>query len=52
MESGLWQAVIAQSMIDQRPKRDAMSTKEATVSNMWEIAAIVLVQEGKRQEAV
>ena len=25
---------------DERPKRDTMSLEEATVSNMWEIAAI------------
>jgi hypothetical protein len=29
------------SMSDQRPTRDTMSLEEATVSNMWEIAAIV-----------
>ena len=28
-------------MSSQRPKRDSMSIEEATVSNMWEIAAIV-----------
>jgi hypothetical protein len=28
-------------MRDDRPKRDAMSLDEATISNMWEIAAIV-----------
>jgi hypothetical protein len=41
--------VIAQSMSDQRPKRDtmSMSIEEATVSNMWEIAAIVEVLERK-----
>jgi DNA invertase Pin-like site-specific DNA recombinase len=27
-------------MGDDRPKRDSMSIEEATVSNMWEIAAI------------
>ena len=27
-------------MSDDRPKRDSMSLEEATVSNMWEIAAI------------
>ena len=26
-------------MSDQRPTRDSMSLEEATVSNMWEIAA-------------
>lgn len=34
-------------MSDQRPKRDSMSIEEATVSNMWEIAAIVEVLERK-----
>ena len=34
-------------MSDQRPKRDSMSLEEATVSNMWEIAAIVEVLERK-----
>ena len=28
-------------MSDQRPQRDSMSIEEATISNMWEIAAIV-----------
>ena len=28
-------------MSDQRPKRETMSIEESTVSNMWEIAAIV-----------
>jgi hypothetical protein len=28
-------------MSDPRPKRDTMSIEEATISNMWEIAAIV-----------
>ncbi len=32
-------------MTDQRPKRDSMSIEEATISNMWEIAAIVEVHE-------
>jgi hypothetical protein len=32
-------------MSDQHPKRDSMSLQEATVSNMWEIAAIVEVLE-------
>jgi hypothetical protein len=31
-----------------RPKRDTMSIEEATISNMWEIAAIVEVLERKR----
>ena len=34
-------------MSDQRPKRETMSVEEATVSNMWEIAAIVEVMERK-----
>ncbi len=34
-------------MSDQRPKRETMSIEEATVSNMWEIAAIVEVLERK-----
>ena len=34
-------------MSTDRPKRDAMSIEEATVSNMWEIAAIVEVLERK-----
>jgi hypothetical protein len=32
-------------MRDDLPKRDSMSIEEATVSNMWEIAAIVEVLE-------
>jgi len=28
-------------MSDSRPKRKSMSIEEATVSNMWEMAAIV-----------
>jgi len=32
-------------MSDQFPKRETMSIEEATVSNMWEIAAIVEVLE-------
>lgn len=32
-------------MSDQRPKRETMSLKEATVSNMWEVAAIMEVLE-------
>jgi hypothetical protein len=39
--------VIAQYMNDQRPKRESMSIDEATVSDMWEIAAIVEVLERK-----
>ncbi len=34
-------------MSDDRPKRDIMSIEEATISNMWEIAAIVEVLERK-----
>ncbi len=34
-------------MSSDRPKRDSMSIEEATVSNMWEIAAIVEVLERK-----
>ena len=34
-------------MSDDRPTRDSMSLEEATVSNMWEIAAIVEVLERK-----
>jgi hypothetical protein len=34
-------------MSDDRPKPDSMSLEEATVSNMWEIAAIVEVLERK-----
>jgi hypothetical protein len=32
---------------NQRPKRKTMSIEEATISNMWEIAAIVEVLERK-----
>ena len=32
-------------MSDDRPKRETMSIEEATVSNMWEIAALVKVLE-------
>ena len=34
-------------MNDQRPKRDSLSVEEATISNMWEIAALVEVLERK-----
>jgi hypothetical protein len=34
-------------MSTDRPKRETMSLKEATVSNMWEIAVIVEVLERK-----
>jgi len=34
-------------MNDDRPERDNMSLEEATVSNMWEIAAIVELREQK-----
>ena len=32
-------------MSNDRPKREIMSIEEATISNMWEIAAIVEVLE-------
>lgn len=34
-------------MSNDRPKRDTMSIEEATISNMWEIAAIVELLEQK-----
>jgi hypothetical protein len=34
-------------MSNDRPKRETMSLEEATVSNMWEIAAIVELLEQK-----
>jgi hypothetical protein len=34
-------------MSNDHPKRDSMSIEEATISNMWEIAAIVAVMERK-----
>ena len=34
-------------MSDDRPKRDSMSLEEATIFNMWEIAAIVELLEQK-----
>ncbi|MEO6111467.1 MAG: hypothetical protein ABIQ24_06520 [Nitrospiraceae bacterium] len=34
-------------MSNDRPKRDSMSIEEATISNMWEIAAIVELLEQK-----
>jgi hypothetical protein len=34
-------------MSTDRPKRDTMSLEEATISNMWEIAALVEVLERK-----
>lgn len=34
-------------MSDDRPKRESMSIEEATISNMWEMAAIVEVLERK-----
>ena len=34
-------------MNDDRPKRDSMSIEEATISNVWEIAAIVELLEQK-----
>ena len=55
MGSCLQQPVIAQSqttvdgdqnaMSTDRPKRDTMSLEEATVSNIWEVTAIVEVFE-------
>jgi hypothetical protein len=36
----LQQAVIAQYMNDQRPKRKTMIIEETTICNMWEIAAL------------
>jgi hypothetical protein len=46
----LWESILSGNTIplgDHRPKRDAMSIEEATVSNMWEIAAIAEVLERK-----
>ena len=34
-------------MSEQRSKRESMSLEEATISNMWEIAAIVELLEQK-----
>jgi hypothetical protein len=34
-------------MSNDRPKRESMSLEEATISSMWEIAAIVEVLERK-----
>jgi hypothetical protein len=34
-------------MSDDRPPRDTMSLEEATIANMWEIAAILEVLERK-----
>ena len=34
-------------MSDDRPTRDTMSLEEATISNMWEIAAMVELLEQK-----
>lgn len=34
-------------MSDNRPKRESMSLEEATISNMWEIAALVELLERK-----
>jgi hypothetical protein len=47
VEIGLPEALIAQPMSNDRPKRDTMSIDEATISNLWEIAAIVDVPERK-----
>ena len=35
------------AMSDERPKCETMSIEEATISNMWEMAAIVEVLEQK-----
>ncbi len=43
----MWEGVKAEDMSDQRPKRDSMSFEEATISNMWEIGAIVEILERK-----
>ena len=45
MERGLREVVTPQPMSEQRPRRNSMSLEEATVSNMWEIEAIVEVLE-------
>jgi hypothetical protein len=37
VEIGLPQALIAQPMSNDRPKRDTMSIEEATISNLWEM---------------
>ncbi|MDI3467615.1 MAG: hypothetical protein OJF50_006436 [Nitrospira sp.] len=34
-------------MSEQRPKRESISLEEATISNMWEIAALVEILERK-----
>ena len=45
MERGLREVVTPPPMSEQRLKRESMSLEEATVSNMWETAAIVEVLE-------
>jgi hypothetical protein len=40
VESCVQQAVIAQYMNDQRPKRETMTIEETTICNMCEIAAL------------
>lgn len=45
LESCLRQAVIAQYMSDQRPKRETITIEEATIPNMWEMVAILEVLE-------
>jgi hypothetical protein len=47
VERHLREVVTPPPMSEQRPKRDTMSIEEATVSNMWEIAALVEVLERK-----
>jgi hypothetical protein len=39
--------VIVQEMSTDHPKRETMSLEEATISNMWEIAAIEEVLDRK-----
>ena len=41
------QEVIAQYLSNQRPERDTMTLEEATISNMWEIAAVAGVLDGR-----
>lgn len=50
MDNGLWQPVSVQNISTDRPKRESMPLEEATISNMWEITAIleVLEREGLR----
>jgi hypothetical protein len=39
-------------MSDQRPKRDTMSLEETTISNIWEIAKLMLRGLPKREKAL